>query len=98
MAYEQESASAFMTGGPTALMPDTLRLRRDPLSVSAASPTVVILVQRLRDATYAVIMPLGFLPGKGFYRSRQHVDATHAWRREWAHQSCATTLELAGSC
>ena len=59
--HQQESASAFMTGGPTALMPDTLRLRRDPLSVSAASPTLVILVQRLRDATCAVIIPSGIL-------------------------------------
>ena len=49
--YEQESANAFMTGGPTAAMPDTLRLRRDPLSVSAASPTLVTLVQRLSDTS-----------------------------------------------
>lgn len=49
--HEQESANAFMTGGPTAAMPDTLRLRRDPLSVSAASPTLVTLVQRLRDTS-----------------------------------------------
>ncbi len=40
-----------MRVGPTALMPETLRLRRDPLSVSAASPTLVTLVHRLSDAT-----------------------------------------------
>ncbi len=40
-----------MRPGPTALMPETLRLRRDPFSVSAASPTLVTLVHRLSDAT-----------------------------------------------
>ena len=50
-AHEQESASAFMSGGPAAAMPETFRLLRDPLSVRAASPTLVILVHRRRDAT-----------------------------------------------
>ena len=49
--HEQESASAFMSGGPAAAMPETFRLLRDPLSVRAASPTLVILVHRRRDAT-----------------------------------------------
>ena len=40
-----------MRAGPTALMPETLRLRRDPLRVSAARPTLVTLVHRLSDAT-----------------------------------------------
>ena len=50
-AHEQESESAFMRGGPAAAMPETLRLLRDPLSVRAASPTLVILLHRRRDAT-----------------------------------------------
>ncbi len=49
--HEQDCDRAFMTGGPTSGMPDTLRLRRDPLSVSAANPTLVTFVQRRRDTS-----------------------------------------------